>query len=240
MESEPDARRIGAAAFLADALGIDDDPVLLADDLVPIDDDPVVAVFAAEVDSSIGPAAFLVYAYALAGQDETGRLGQARFDADLAVLDTAAARGAPGPRAVAHASVGDVGFVLATSPAVLRALVGDGEGEADAGESDVPAGDPSEVRRSAAEDLVRLLRAADERAAAWLAAVRAAERPATGRATEPPSGQPLPASFSAEETALALLLLEGGTRNLLLAFEAFLAAAREQTARGTGHDPTVR
>lgn len=233
---ESEHRRIGAAAFLAEALAIGDDPDALAADLLPIEEDSLVTVYAAEVDSSVGPAAFLIYAYALGVRGAAGETGQQRFDADLATLETAAARGAPGPRPVAHASADGIGFVLATSPAVLRELTGDELDGAGVANDPPPPDDPIEVRNAAANDLVALLRSADERAAAWLAAVRDSGRIDGGdRTTDAPA--PFPGSFSPEETALALLLLEGGTRNLLRAFEAFLAAARDQTARGTGAEP---
>lgn len=231
--TDRDPRRLAAGAFLGQALGIEDDPASLAVDLLPIEDDPLLAVFAAEVDSSVGPAAFLVYAYALAARDAAGGSGRERFDADLGVLETAAERGAPGPRAVAHAIAGDVGLILATSPALLRALVGDAtEGHAEPA-APLPTGEPGEIRRSAAEELLGLLRTADARAADWLAAVRASGQPAPVAAGRP-SAASLPGTFAAEETELALFLLDGGAKHLLLAFQAFLAAAREQTARAAG------
>lgn len=231
--NDGDPRRPGAAAFLAQALEIEDDVDALAADLVKIEGDEAVGVFAAEVDSSAGPVAFLVYAYALAARDATGRGGRERFESDLAVLETAAARDAPGPRPVAHAESGDAGYILATSPAVLRVLAGDAEVTTPGGAADLPPGDPAEARRAAAEELLRLLRSAEEQATAWLAAVRASEVADPGASERPPRA-PLPPAFSPEETELALSLLEGRTRNLLQTFEFLLAAARDQTARGTG------
>ena len=219
---ESDSRRLPAAAFLAQALGIADDPAVLARDLVAIDARAAVAVFAAELDSSVGPAAFLVYAYATQARDEDGRTGRERFDSDLAILETAATRGAPGPRAVAHALAGDAAFILATSPATLRALTGDDAG--DPASAELPAGDPAETRGTAAEELLRLLRAADGHAAAWLAAAEA-ERERT-------------ATFTSEETELALFLLdERSIRNLLRAIDRIISVARDRAADAIDEGP---
>ena len=225
--TDADDRRRQAAAFLAQALDLPDHPSQLAGDLLPVAETPAVAVFAAELDSSVGPAAFLVYAYALAATDDDGRPGRDRFASDLETLETAAARGAPGPRAVAHALGDDAGFILATSPATLRALTGE---PAAAGPVDPPTlphgADPKETRRSAAEELLRLLRAADEPATAWLAAWAASN----GGAGAPSPPTPSSRAFAPEETELALFLLDDRAQNLLRALDALIAHARDRAA----------
>ena len=231
---ESDDRRRQAAAFLAQALDLPDDPAQIAGDLLPVDRTPAVAVFATELDSSVGPAAFLVYAYALAALDDDGRSGRDRFAADLDTLETAAARGAPGPRAVAHALGDDTAFVLATSPATLRVLTGEPPVVAPADAPPLPPGaDPNETRRSAAEDLLRLLRAADEPATAWLAAWAASDA-GTGGPSQP---APSPRAFTPEETELALFLLDDRSiRHLLQTLNRLIATARDQTAAAMDDD----
>lgn len=220
--AESDGRALGAAAFLAQALDLADDPAALAADLLPVSEEPVVAVYAAELDSSAGPAAFLVYAYALAATDPQGQSGEARFAADLATLERAAQLDAPGPRAVAHARTEASAFLLATTPATLRTLTG----EADS----VAAGDPAtatdttDTRRSAAAELLRLLRLANDEAAAWTRAVRAARQPGAAGAAIPTDLDFLP-----EETELALFLLdERSIKDLLGALDALLTIARRR------------
>lgn len=223
---ESDARAVKAAAFLAQALGLEDDPIALAADLAPIDLDPTVAVFAAELDSSIGPAAFLLYLYALAAPDADGQTGRDRFEAALATLQTAAERDAPGPRVVAHAVTDDDGFVLATTPATLRALRGDAAPERLAAGTVGPSPtDPLQARRAAADALLRLLRAADAEATAWLRATEVEPRPEPDEESGVRDGF----NFTPEETELALFLLDDlSIRDLLRVLNVVLATAREQ------------
>ena len=234
MDRHTDAQPLKAAAFLIQALGLEDDPGGLAPELVRVERDATGGVYAAELASSVGDAAFLVYVYALAARDPAGRTGRERFDADLATLRTAAERNAPGPRLVAHALTDADGFLLATTPATYRALAGDAPLPGLEAPPTAPhaRGDPTATRRAAAEELLRLLRAADAEATAWLAAV-AAET--SVRADDAAIGEDAAApdllSFSPEETELALFLLdEGSIRNLLRALNVFLTAAREQAA----------
>jgi hypothetical protein len=223
-----DDRSLRAAAFLAQALDLADAPDALAADLVALDRDPAVAVFAAEFDSSVGPAAFLIYAYALPVSDSDGRTGRDRFAADLATLQTAADRDVPGPRAVAHALTDTDGFILATTPATLRALTGETVPDGlDAGAADLlPTADPSAARGAAAAELLRLLRLADTQAAAWLAAV-AAERHRRPAGDDPTASTAF--AFTPEETELALFLLDDRLRHLFRALNSLLADAHEQT-----------
>lgn len=220
-ESDHTETRTRAAAFLAEALDLTDPAAILAQDLVAIDDDGTVAVFAAELDSSVGPAAFLIYVYAM---DAPGDAGRARFDADLEVLRTAAERDAPGPRLVAHAVAADGGFLLATTPATLRALAGDPTAAASPDPS--VGGDPLMARRDAATELLRLLRTADRAAATWL----------TARETTPKEQTPAGATaFLPEETALALYLLDDRSiRSLLTLLDRVITDARAGAAGALG------
>src|SRR5690606_29543154 len=54
-----------AASFLIEMLDLQDDVEAVAQELTLVDRDQVVTVFAAEFESSVGPAAFLVYLYRL-------------------------------------------------------------------------------------------------------------------------------------------------------------------------------
>lgn len=178
-----------AGRFLAAALDLAEDGAHLAGDFVQLDGDRAAVTFAIELDSSAGPAAFLVYAYRLREMDDAGRTGEERFHGDLATMTEAERLGAPGPRLVGHAADGVFGFVLATSPAFRRALTG---------EPDVPdpapaldAGDRGEL----AARLMGSLLDASAAAARWLAVVEATEW--QGERPE-------------AETELALRLLEPG------------------------------
>ena len=222
---EADDRSLKAATFLAQALDLAEAPEALARDLVPVDRGPAVAVFAVEFDSSVGPAAFLVYVYALAATNGHGRSGRERFDADLAILQTAAERDVPGPRAVAHAQTEADGFILATTPTTLRALAGETTLDSlEASAADLlPTADPTEARRAAATELLRLLHVADAQAANWLGAVEATRRlrPA-GEDTD--AGDAL--TLTPEETELALFLLYDRLCHLFRALNALLSEAR--------------
>ena len=219
MPDHPDPQPLKAAAFLAQALGLPDDPAALAPDLTPVDRDPILGVYAAELASSVGDAAFLVYAYDLAALDVAGRTGRDRFAADLATLQEAAARDAPGPRLLAHATTATDAFLLATTPATYRALAGeDAPTPAPFTSDHENADDPLAARRAAAEELLRLLRLADAQATAWLAAI-------DDRADAPDS-----VSFTLEETELALFLLdERSIRNLLHVLNRLLTTVRDRT-----------
>jgi hypothetical protein len=222
---ERDDRLLGVAAFLAQALALPDEPTALAADLSLVDADPAVAVYAAELESSIGPAAFLVYAYALAASDEAGGTGETRFGDDLATLQRAADLDAPGPRAVAHARTDTAAYILATSPATLRALTGDNAATVPVSSKPPDPRSPSdltEARRTAAAELLRLLRAANEQAVVWSLA--------GGTATAAP--------LSPEETELALFLLdEDSIKPLLSVLDALLTAARSRTPVNNDQPP---
>jgi hypothetical protein len=222
---------VKAAAFLAKALDLDPglDPIVLAADLAVLKRDPHAAIFAAELDSSVGPAAFLIYVYDLATAGPDGRPGRDFFDVDLSALEVAAERDAPGPRLVAHVRGEREGYILATTPATLRALRGEATAEAiealAAGPGELlPVGDAAEARRHGAEELLRLLRAANAEAARWLAALRSEGGllPEDGDA----AGATIP--FNEAETELALFLLdERSIQSLLRALNMLLTAARQ-------------
>jgi hypothetical protein len=220
-----DPRSLKAATFLVQALGLPDRAETIASDLVAVDDGHDVAVYAAELDSTVGPAAFLVYVYTLSGAAGEVTGGRARFDADLETIRTAAERGVPGPRLVAHAIAGTDAFLLATTPATLRALSGDAEPVPPPPVRPVP-DNPGPARAEAATELLRLLRAADTEAAAWLAAAD--------------SGALEPASFTPAETELALFLLdERSIMNLLRVLDLIISAAKTNAARAMDVDPVT-
>ena len=235
----PDERAVKAAAFLAQALelGPGTEPAALAADLASLKRDPHAAIFAAELDSSVGPAAFLVYVYAFDANGPDGRSGRDLFEADLATLRTAAERDAPGPRLVAHALGESEGYVLATTPATLRALRGEAPDEAietlEAGPGELlPAGEAAEARRTGAEELLRLLRAANAEAVRWLAALQA-----EGRLRPEPGDEDALATipFNEAETELALFLLdERSIQALLRALNLLLTAARAGASQALG------
>jgi aminoglycoside phosphotransferase (APT) family kinase protein len=179
-----------AAAFVAQALDMPGDPERLADDLTLVADDGVVVTFAIELESTAGVVAFLVYVYRLASRVADGALGRERMERDLATMAEAERLDAPGPRPVAQADDGALGFVLATTPAILRALSGESPPTAEA---------PPIDRGEAATALLARLRATEDAARTWLASA-------------PDDGSPR----TSEETELALHLLEPGNLDPLL------------------------
>ncbi|CAA9573000.1 MAG: hypothetical protein AVDCRST_MAG49-3838 [uncultured Thermomicrobiales bacterium] len=233
LPSPPDAGAVRAAAFLAQVLGLADDPVLLAEGLAQIRDEAPTTVYSTELASTVGPAAFLVYAYDLVGDPagDGGTVdGRARYDADLTTLQEAAARDSPGPRLLASAQTESEGFLLATTPATFRAMTG---AAAEAATEPVATdGDATPSRREAAGALLDLLRAADAQASAWLAAVRSEGGDPTA---DDPAGDAL--AFDDVETELALFLLdERGIRSLLQAVNTVITAARRQAEGRPGPD----
>lgn len=223
---QPDDRPHLAAAFLAQALDLADDPTSLVADLESIAAEPLVAVYAAELTSSLGPAAFLIYAYDLSATAPDGQSGRARLATDLATLERAASLDAPGPRLVAHASDGDRGFILATTPETHRALTGDTVPSPSGDKQppvQAPITDPDATRRQAASDLLRLLREANEQARTWSAAVAASRTSSTGNLGL------LPSLLTPEETELALFLLDDQSiKSLLTVLNTLLTTARER------------
>jgi len=218
---ETDHRRLPAATFLGQALSLTDDPVEIARDLGEITTEAAVTVYAAEVDSTVGTTAFLVYVHEFG--DASDRSGRVRYRADLEVMETAHSRNAPGPRVVAHAATDRFGLILATTPATYQALAGH-----DADVVPVPATVEArrEARRQVAESLLDLLREADQAAGIWL----------QSEAADVAEGENSRASatFSSEETELALFLLdERSIRQLLQVLARIITRARSEAARPT-------
>ncbi len=220
-----DPRSLKAATFLVQALGLADGVEVIARDLVAVDDSKEVAVYAAELDSSVGPAAFLVYVYDLSNGLDGAASGRARFDADLETIRTAAERGVPGPRLVAHAIADNHAFLLATTPATLRALSGERDPAPTPPLQPVP-DNPGPVRAETATELLRLLRAADTAAATWLSA------------SGINGGEATP--FTPAETELALYLLdERSITNLLRVLDQIISTAKAAAANATHGDPAI-
>lgn len=226
----------GAAIFLGQVLGITDSPDYLATDLSPIKRDANASIFTIQLDSSVGPAAFLVYAYVLDQRGGDGRTGKEMFDAGLTTLQQAAQRSAPGPRAVAHAETDTLGLILATTPGTYRALTGDPEaGDTNqAAAADLAAIDEAaRFRGEVAQDLLQSLRNANAQATDWLAAIQVAGQAEAGNDDE---GDEM-LEFNDDETELALYLLDDESiGNLLRALNLLVASAQQQAARGLERD----
>ena len=224
----------GAAAFLAQVVGMDRDREAveeLAADLGAIKRDANAAIYSIQLDSNIGPAAFLVYAYLLDERGGDGKTGRELYEAGLATLAEAAHRASPGPRAVAHAETSIAGFILATTPGTYRAL----QGEPAPGEEPVPDQSPlptsdgpsfaelNQQRADAAIALLSLLRDANQTATAWLTAIQQ-----TGGADPTGNSNDL-LEFNEDETALALFLLDDTSiGDLLKTLNLIVTAAQEQ------------
>jgi hypothetical protein len=230
-----DRRALKIASFMIQALDLDVDPSALAPDLVEMKRDPNAGISSIELDSSVGPAAFLIYDYQLAVLDGAGKTGQATFEADLATLERASSLDAPGPRILAHAISGDEAFILATTPAVHRALTGAGAAsEIEATEAELlPGSETARIRSEAAEELLSLLRAADGQAQRWLRAIRA---DASLGAAE--GGSDL-VEFNPAEAELALFLLdERSIQHVLQALSLLVEGAKAQ-AETTRNGPVA-
>lgn len=242
MNTQPDAMMHATAAFLQQVLELEDDAGSLARDLSSIKRDSNAAIYTIQLESSVGLAAFLVYTYVLSGRGGDGHTGQELFDAGLETLQQAAVRNTPGPRAVAHATTDTHGFILATTPGTYRALTGQGSTETlePSAEDLIATDDTDRVRAEAAEELLDLLRKANEQAQVWLKAIQAATLSAPG--TE---DQAL-VSFSEAETELALFLLDDESiSDLLRSLNLLIETAQMQTQQAftgpdddTGFSPT--
>lgn len=225
----PNDLTLAAASFLNQVLDLDDDPSTLANDLSAIKKDQNAAIFTIQLESSVGLAAFLVYTYILDATGGDGRTGKELYDAGLETLQQAASRNTPGPRAVAHAESDVHGFILATTPGTYRALTGQPRTPAmEPSPEDLPAtAATDEMRSEAAEELHKLLRSANEQAQTWLNAIQSASRRDEGDLI----------SFSEEETALALFLLDDESiGDLLRALNVLVATAQQQTAEAMHGD----
>jgi len=224
--STPD-RALRAAAFLAEVLELELDPVAISNDLVIVNDDAGVTTYAAELEASFGSAAFLIYVYDLATHDGGGAIRN-RYKSDIVTLQTAAERDAPGPRLLANGEGDDDAFLLATTPATYRLLAGEAFGSNT--EPPVmlhPDADAAALRRDAAKELLTHLRAANLAAGTWLAALQSDGGGANENDEET-------VEFNEEETELALYLLDDRSiQNVLRAINLFITAARG----GTDHEP---
>lgn len=238
LDSARDPVLQGAATFLGQVLGIAESPDYLEADLSPIKRDANASIFTIQLDSSVGPAAFLVYAYALRQRGGDGRTGKELFDAGLTTLQQAAQRAAPGPRAVAHAETEALGFILATTPGTYRALTGDPEVNTtiEATAADLAAMEESaRFRSEVAQDLLESLRSANQHATDWLAAIQVAGQ--SDADTEGDDAIDDLFLFTEEETELALYLLDDDSiGNLLRALNLLVASAQQQAAQGLERD----
>jgi hypothetical protein len=229
--ASPDALTRAAASFLNQVLDLEEDPGALANDLSAIKRDQNAAIYTIQLESSVGPAAFLVYIYVLDQTGGDGHTGKELFDAGLDTLQKAAQRNTPGPRAVAHAESDEHGFILATTPGTYRALTGGASTDTiEASAADLPStANTDELRSDAADALLRLLRDANEQARTWLAAIQAASN------RDPGDEDTDLITFTEQETELALFLLDSASiGDLLRTLNLLVATAQEQTAQALG------
>jgi hypothetical protein len=226
-----DSHAIKAAAFLTQALDLDEEPAELAAAVVSLKRDINAGISTLELDSSVGPAAFLIYDYQLLATNDDGATGQELFDADLKTLERAAEIDSPGPRILAHAVAGEEAFILATTPAVHRALTGQGaEPALEATEADLLPGEESrQVRDEAANELLKLLQAADAEASRWMRAIQS-----EGRLSADTGSNDF-LEFSEAEAALALFLIDDRSiQHLLRALNLFVSSAKDQASTVLG------
>lgn len=217
------------ASFISQALDLGEDAFEIASELTVLKREPFAGTTAIEIESSVGPAAFLVYHYALDAADKGGRNGAELYDQALDALARALENDTPGPRMIAQATSEGYGLILATTPATFRALTGQDEGgDLEASPSDLlPTGMMVEVRRDAAFGLLTGLREANQRAGTILTGLQAA-----GRVSEPAAEGDV-VGLTEEETALALFLIdERNTRNLLLMMNVLIDAAKTEATKG--------
>ena len=215
--------RAAAATFLGEVLEIAD-AASLTPDLSAIKRDTNASIYTIQLDSSVGPAAFLVYAYLLKERGGDGHTGQELFENGLATLQQAARRATPGPRAVAHADDGTYGFILATTPGTYRALTGETPTTADmeATPADLMAvEDASRLRSELAQELLSSLKQANQQAVDWLRAIQSVD--AAG-------GNEEFLEFTADETELALYLLDDTSIGSLLNALNLLVTSAQQGA----------
>ncbi|MCA9860609.1 MAG: hypothetical protein KC438_12845 [Thermomicrobiales bacterium] len=213
------------AAFLNEALDLQEDLNTLAEEILPFKQDLNAGISTVELESSIGPAAFLIYHYELNTNDEDGQPGRQLFQSDLRTLERAATLNTPGPRILAHAVTEDEAYILATTPATHRALTGAGPDETP---KEIPEEERDNVRKEAAANLLRLLSEANAEARDWLAAMQLSGEVESADQVD----------FHAEETGLALFLLdESNIRQLLQVLNLMVQSARAGLPDQNGADP---
>ncbi|HET8523945.1 MAG TPA: hypothetical protein VFL82_11960 [Thermomicrobiales bacterium] len=226
MDHTEEQLRLRLAGFLIQALSLDEDAAPLATEITPLKRDVNAGISTVELTSSVGDVAFLLYHYTLSQPNEQGQTGRTLFETDLATLEQAATRDVPGPRLMAHATTDTEAYILATTPAAHRALTGqaplDEVTDLEAKPAHLPLGaDLDETRRTAAGELLRLLRDANTQATTWLAAIEASEQ----------SQESGTVPFTEEETALTLFLLdERNVQNLLQTLNRLIRIAKERSA----------
>lgn len=212
------------AAFVNEALELDEDPGNLAEEILPFKRDQNAGISTIELESSIGVAAFLIYHYELNTADDDGRPGSELFQTDLRTLERAATLNTPGPRIIAHAVTDDEAFILATTPATHRALTGTGSEEST---PTIPDDARDEVRKETATNLLRLLSEANAQARDWLAAIQLSGESSSAEQVD----------FHAEETGLALFLLdESNIRQLLQVLNLMVQSAKTDLPNQNGAD----
>lgn len=222
----PDQLTLKIAAFVIQALDLTDDPSTLSGEIIALKRDLNAGISSVELDSSIGPAAFLIYHYLLDDPNQAGQSGRELFDADLATLERAAQQDTPGPRILAHATAGDEAYILATTPTTFQALTGMTPGNTlEATTADLlPGADSAATRQSSADELLRLLREANDQASNWLRAIQSEGRLASADRDDQ-------LTFNEAESALALFLLdERSIGNLLRLLNLVITSARQQAA----------
>ncbi len=200
--------RLRAAAFLHEVFGPDADPQILAPALELLSGDAASFTWTIELSSSIGDAAFLIYQFSFNKKRPDGKWGRELYRDGLETLELATQRNTPGPRIVAHAETDNEGYLLATTPATYRRLTGsEVEPESGAGPTIEAGAAAAKARQESADELLRLLKQANDQARTWLAAIRA-----DSGAGNPDEEIP----FNQEEAALALYLNdEASVRDLL-------------------------
>jgi hypothetical protein len=195
------------AAFIVQALDLEVEASDLAAEIVALKRDETSGISAVELQSSVGPTPFLIYHYLITNGRRT------QLDADIATLEKAATLDTPGPRIVAHAVAGDDAFILATTPAVHRALTG----QAEQPKPNRPPMPIDRARTRVPDRLIDKLREVNRLAGDWLTAIRAAGE----------QGEEL--SLTEQEAALALFLLDDRSiQDLLQALNVLISTARNQ------------
>jgi hypothetical protein len=223
MATEDQATR--AASFLVQALELDLDPDSIGQDLTVVSSEGEVTTFATELEASFGPAAFLIYVYRYV-DPAFGGTGRSGYEAAIATLQTAAARNAPGPRLLANGESDTEGFLLATTPATYRLMMGDTEPEHEAAKAPATEKEAAKIRRDSAQALLTHLKAANGAATRWLGVIRDGAGPASA------DSDPETVEFNEDETELALFLLdERSIHNVLKAVNLFITAARDAATR---------